>query len=280
MIIAYRGSSYHGWQHQEVPPNWKGDRPPAGQGLPTIQETLNRTMREVIGEPITVVGSSRTDAGVHAKGQVAHFDTDRLTFPPDGMRRAINYQLPDDILVRSIEPAPRVFDAIRATVAKRYQYFIWNAEDRAVFFPELAWHRRQKLDVAAMREAAAHFVGTHDFASFCRPGHGRETTERNVTACDISYRAPRLVISVEGRGFLWHMVRIMVGTLVDVAIGTYRPDDIPRMLDARQRKAAGQTAPPQGLYLQWVKCRDVSGNDDARNPIDESMTNDESGNDE
>jgi tRNA pseudouridine38-40 synthase len=257
LTLAYRGTRYHGWQHQVTPPTWKGEAPPEGQGIPTIQETLRRAIERVLNHPITLVGSSRTDAGVHAKGQVAHFDTDRTQIPLDGLRRGINHFLPADVLVRSITPVPPEFDAIKSTLSKRYQYFIWNHEDRPLFFPDLAWHRWQKLNIPAMQQAATHFVGTHDFASFARPGHGREHTVRTVLACDLHLRPPRLIVGVEGTGFLWHMVRILVGTLVEVGLGKYPPDKIRDMIEAKDRKSSGSTAPAHGLYLQWIKSNDV-----------------------
>jgi tRNA pseudouridine38-40 synthase len=233
--------------------NWVGEPPPAGQGIPTIQEELTRALVSVVQHPVTVTGSSRTDAGVHAKGQVVHFDTHQVQIPREGLRRAVNARLPSDILIRQIRAVPQTFDAVRSTTTKRYQYFIWNHGDRPVFFADLAWHRWQRLDVDAMRAAAAHLVGQHDFASFARPGHGREHTIRTVLACDVRYRPPKLVFGVEGTGFLWNMVRIIVGTLVEVGLGRYTPEDIPRMLAAGDRRAAGSTAPPHGLYLQWIR---------------------------
>src|SRR5205085_1889872 len=140
LTIAYRGTRFHGWQAQPALESYKGPAPVEGEGIPTIQETLARTIASVIGHPVSLVGSSRTDAGVHAKGQIAHFDTDQIQIPQDGLRRGINSQLPPDILVRAIEPVHDYFDAILSTTRKRYQYFIWNAEDRAVFFNDLAWH--------------------------------------------------------------------------------------------------------------------------------------------
>jgi tRNA pseudouridine38-40 synthase len=190
---------------------------------------------------------------VHAKGQVAHFDTDQLQIPPDGLRRAVNARLPDDILASGIETVPETFDAISSTVSKRYQYFIWNAPDRPVFFPDLAWHRWQELNVEEMSAAAQRLVGQHDFASFAKPGHGRENTIRHVLSCSVSKRGPRLVIGVEGNGFLWNMVRIVVGTLVEVGLGRFSSQDMERILRARDRSAAGGTAPAHGLFLQWVK---------------------------
>jgi tRNA pseudouridine38-40 synthase len=256
LVVAYRGTAYHGWQWQPAQHTYsKGPMPPEGHGIPTIEDKLAKAIRSVVAHPVTVVGSSRTDAKVHAKGQVVHFDTERVQIPPENIRRATNHALPDDILVRSIQPVPDTFSAIVSTVSKRYQYLIWNAPDRPVFTPDLAWHRWQKLDVDAMSAAAAHLVGTHDFVSFCKPGHGRTTTVRTVLGCDVSRRGPRLVVGVEGTGFLWNMVRIIVGTLVEVGLGKHRPAAITDMIAAKDRRAAGGTAPAHGLYLQWVKSR-------------------------
>ncbi|MGE5609421.1 MAG: tRNA pseudouridine(38-40) synthase TruA [Bacillota bacterium] len=258
LILAYRGTHYHGWQKQPWIETYKCPRPEnESAGLPTIQETLAHAIGSVVNHPVTVVGSSRTDAAVHAKGQVAHFDTDQIQIPPDGLRRAVNARLPDDILIHSIEAVPDTFDAISSTLCKRYQYFIWNTEERPNFFPDLVWHRWQKLDRAAMRDAAKHFIGTHDFASFAKPGHGRLNTIRTIHACDVTWRNGKIVIAVEGSGFLWNMVRIMVGTLVEVGLGRHSPDAISQMLAAKDRQAAGSTAPPHGLYLQWIKTTDT-----------------------
>jgi tRNA pseudouridine38-40 synthase len=253
LLLAYRGTHYHGWQQQALLPTYKGPRPPAGSGIPTVQETLAKAFGKVLGHPVSVVGASRTDAGVHAKGQVAHFDTDQIQIAPENLRRAVNHKLPSDIVIREIEPTSDSFDAIAAAVSKRYQYFIWNALNRDPFAFDLAWHRWQPLDIPAMKAAAVHFVGEHDFASFTRPTHGRQHSIRCVADCSIAARGPRVVVGVEGSGFLWNMVRIMVGTLVEVGLGRYMPEDIPRMLAARDRRVGGSTAPPEGLYLQWVK---------------------------
>ena len=255
LTIAYRGTRYHGWQSQPAIETWKGETPPEGEGIPTIQGELVKAIARVVRHPVQLVGSSRTDAGVHAKGQIAHFDTDQVQIPLRGLRRGINSLLPADILVRDVEAVHDSFDAIQSTTRKRYQYSIWNAEDRPVFFNDLAWHRWQHLDIGAMSSAAGHLVGEHDFASFARPGHGRDHTVRTVYACDVTHRPPRLVIGVEGSGFLWNMVRIIVGTLVQVGIGRIKADEIPGMLAACDRAAGGPTAPPHGLYLQWIRTK-------------------------
>ena len=253
MVLAYRGTHYHGWQKQPVLPNYKGIKPRPGEGIPTIQAILSKAVVSVVRHPITLHASSRTDAGVHAKGQLIHFDSNQTQIPPEGMRRAINAELPDDILVRSIEEVPSSFDAIRSTTRKRYQYLIWNGYDRDPFLCDLAWHRWQTLDIPAMVQAATYLVGKHDFASFAKPKHGRSSTVRTIYDLKIAYREPRIVIGVEGNGFLWQMVRIIVGTLMGVALGVHRPEEVPEMLEARDRRAAGLTAPPQGLYLQWIR---------------------------
>ena len=256
LTLAYRGTRYHGWQKQPALDTYRGAPPEQGQGIPTIQETLARAIESVVRHPVNLVGSSRTDAGVHAKGQLAHFDTDQLQIPADGMLRAVNHALPEDILVREIVPVPETFDAISSTTSKRYQYFIWHDEDRTPFFGELAWHRWQPLDVEAIQQAATYLAGTHDFASFARPGHGRDTTIRTVLAASVAYRKPKLVFAFEGTGFLWNMVRIMAGTLLEVGIGKLSAAAIPQIIAAKNRKSAGGTAPAHGLYLQWIKFKD------------------------
>jgi tRNA pseudouridine38-40 synthase len=218
-----------------------------------VQETLRRVLAGVLGHPVELVGASRTDAGVHAKGQVAQFDTHMTQIPLDGLRRAVNARLPDDILIRKLEPVDAGFDAIRQPIAKRYQYAIWRGLDRPLFASDLFWHRWQELDISAMAQAAGHFVGTHDFTSFARPGHGRASTVRTILSCDVSQRGPRVVVGVEGTGFLWNMVRIIVGTIVQVGRGRLQADAVPAMLAACDRRAGGPTAPPQGLYLQWIR---------------------------
>lgn len=253
LTIAYRGTAYHGWQFQHPSPTYKTPLPDGETGIPTIQRELTRALQSVVRHPVNVVGSSRTDTGVHAKGQVVHFDTDRGQIPLEGLRRAANHALPSDILIRRIEPVDESFSAIRSTVAKRYQYLIHNAPDRDPFAADLMWHRWQAMDLDAMAATAQCFVGTHDFASFTKPGHGRATTIRTVLDCSVRRRAHRIVIGISGTGFLWNMVRIIVGTLVEVGLGRYGPQQVISMLSARDRQAAGPTAPAHGLYLQWIR---------------------------
>src|SRR5258708_3936637 len=244
LTIAYRGTRYHGWQSQPAMDTYTGTPPPEGHGIPTLQETISRAIASVVRHPINLIGSSRTDAGVHAKGQVAHFDTDHVQIPKDNIRKAVNHQLPGDIIIRHIEKVPDTFDAVHSTVRKRYQYAIWNAFDRPVFFNDLVWHRWQKLDIDATQAAAALFVGEHDAALFARPGHGRENTVRTIYGCEVSVRPPRIVVGVEGSGFLWNMIRIMVGTRVQVGLGAYKPEHLTARLAAKAPASSGPTAPP------------------------------------
>jgi len=269
LTIAYRGTNYHGWQRQSAPDTDLPDTAPdstlpispssplpiSPTPLPTIQESVARALASVVGHPLNLVGSSRTDAGVHAKGQVAHFDTDQTQIPPDNLRRAANHRLPDDILIRSLEPAPADFDAIRWTVKKRYQYVIWNQPNRNPFSADLSWHRWQELDLSAISAAAGLLEGEHDFTSFARVGHGRSSAVRTLHSCRLSHRGPLLIIGLESSGFLWHMCRIIVGTLLEIGLGRRPATDIPAMLAARDRQSAGLTAPPHGLYLQWIQFR-------------------------
>jgi len=256
LVIAYRGTAYHGWQTQSTPPSWKGAVAAAGAGIPTVQQTVQRALASIVCHPVALAGSSRTDAGVHARGQVAHFDTTALQIPSENLRMAVNARLPTDILIRSIEPISHAFDAVFSTLRKRYEYIIWNELDRPVFNADLAWHRWQTLDVDAMRCAAEALAGTHDFASFAKPGHRREHTVRSVTTIDVRRDAGQIIVAIEGTGFLWQMVRIIVGTLVEVGMGRTHADEIPPMLQAKDRRAAGPTAPAHGLYLHEIWSRD------------------------
>lgn len=251
LVVAYRGTHFHGWQYQTASNTWKEDLPPGGV-LRTVQGVLQEKFGEVVGHPVDVIGSSRTDAGVHAKGQVCHVDTTSVQIPVEGLRRAVNARLPGDVVIRTMEAVGPEFDAISDAVHKRYQYVVWNRPERNVFKEDLAFHRWQKLDVGNMAEAGKLLVGTHDFASFAKPGHGRESTIRTITGLDVSSWGGMVVMGVSGKGFLWNQVRIIAGTLVEVGLGRFSVEDVRGMLEAKDRRSAGSTAPAHGLYLQWI----------------------------
>ncbi len=251
MTIAYDGTAYYGWQRQAISDTWKGPGVINGT-LPTVQGEIEKALREVVQHPVGICGSSRTDGGVHAKAQVAHFDTHMTQIPMEGLRRGINSRLPDDIVIKKIEAVGPEFNAIGCAVRKRYQYAIWNHPDRNPFAHRFTFHRFFSLDVNLMKQGAQRLVGLHDFTSFARPGHLRTTTVRRVLECSVSQRGPLLVIGVTGTGFLWNMVRIIAGTLVETGMGRRTPESLSDALLAKDRNAAGPTAPPEGLYLQWI----------------------------
>ena len=270
LTLAYRGTRYHGWQRQLRAGNASSGEPgdvtvegdagaeggaaeSAAAELPTIQNELRQALIRTLGHDVTVVGSSRTDAGVHALGQVAHFDTIRTQVAPERIMLALNAKLADDIRVDSIEAVPATFDAITSAREKAYRYVIHNASLKDVFGADLALHIPRPLDLAAMRAAAACLAGEHDFASFAKPGHGRETTIRTITAAGVRREGDDVLIEFTGGGFLWHQVRIMAGTLIQVGLGGRDPGTIPECLRARDRQKSGPTAPAHGLYLLWVR---------------------------
>ena len=245
LTVAYRGTAYHGWQRQI---------PPGGEELATVQNALRLALQRVVGHPVVVTGASRTDAGVHAAGQAATFDTIRGQIPPERLMLAVNAKLPADVAVAGIERVPGDFDVIGDTVEKAYRYSIHNGPRKDVFAADLALHlTHPRLDVEAMDEAARHVVGTRDFASLCKPGHGRESTVRTITRCGVTRDGDRVAIEVAGDGFLWNQVRILAGTLTKIGTGHLSPGDVPALLAAKDRQAAGPTAPAHGLCLLWVR---------------------------
>jgi tRNA pseudouridine38-40 synthase len=175
------------------------------------------------------------------------------------LRRAINSRLPHDILIRTMEEVPLEFD-VRTAVKKRYRYLIWAAKDRPVFYRHYVYHFYRDLDLLRMKQACQHFVGTHDFEAFKGQSDERENTVRTIFSCDIRRTrsnsrdgAPLVIFSVEGSGFLYHMVRTMVGTLLQVGTGHWEPSRIPEIIASNDRKQAGPCAPAVGLHLQWIR---------------------------
>lgn len=248
LTIAYDGTDFHGWQRQE---------PPGGAPLRTVQGTIERTLGYVLGQPIQVLGASRTDAGVHALGQVAAF-TAETSIPVEKMPLAITSRLPEDVQVRCAEIVEDDFDPIKACTSKGYRYSILHTGPPR-HWPDLFLRRtttfhRDALDAAAMDEAARLLEGEHDFASFAHARHGRESTVRCIHSCRVQETGPfSLHLDISGNGFLYNMVRIIAGTLVEVGRGRIRPEDVVRIRDQRDRSAAGPTLPPHGLCLMWVR---------------------------
>lgn len=241
LTLAYDGTAYHGWQVQLE--------------QRTIQGTIEQAILKLTGQPVRVTASGRTDAGVHALGQVASFSAEcRLTLSE--LQTALGALLPDDIAVLAVEEVPAGFHPIRDAQWKCYRYVIHNGPIRDVFSRRYAWHIVQPLDVPAMQRAATALVGTHDFSSFETAGAPRETSVRTVSRLEVSrneINPQQITIEIEADGFLYNMVRAIVGTLVEVGRGA-EPEFWPaEVLAARDRSAGGPTAPPQGLFLVWVE---------------------------
>ncbi len=237
LTIAYDGTNYCGWQIQ---PN----------GI-TIEEVLNNTLSKMTGEHIQVIGASRTDSGVHALGNVAVFDTE-TTIPAEKIAIALNQRLPDDIVIMRSEEVPLDFHPRYCDCSKTYEYHIINTripiptERLTNYFVSYA------LDIEKMRRAASYLVGEHDFVSFCNVRTDVENTVRTITALDILKNGDEITIRITGNGFLYNMVRIIVGTLIRVGRGFYEPEKVKEILEAKDRKAAGVTAPAHGLMLMQI----------------------------
>ena len=239
--LAYEGTRYSGWQIQP--------------GRSTVQGAVTEAIRRVTGETVAVKGSSRTDAGVHAFDQVAAFAT-ASRLEPEAWRRAINAHLPADVTVTAADLAPPGFDPVSAAVRKRYRYRIHDAAWRPVLQRHLVWRFKSRLDVAAMQEAAETLVGEHDFTSFETVPSQRLSKVRTIHSLSVFRHSghddaadAEVWVEVEGNGFLYNMVRIIVGSLMMVGSGRRRPEWLREVLAARSRPVAGPTAPPEGLVL-------------------------------
>jgi tRNA pseudouridine38-40 synthase len=200
------------------------------------------------------VGASRTDAGVHARGQVAHLDYDGPV-PPENMKRALNHRLATDVAIRAITQVSDRFHATRGAIGKLYRYRLLNQPDRPADLVRLrqAWHVWHSLDYDRMQAAAAFMVGTHDFAGFATQGSPRETTVRTVWAVTVRPAGDEVQIGVTGDGFLYNQVRNMVGTLIEIGRGRWEPRQVLKILDTADRRHAGPTAPARGLCLEKIR---------------------------
>jgi tRNA pseudouridine38-40 synthase len=259
LTISYDGINYSGWQIQP--------------GRKTIQGIITDAIRNLVGCEVQVFGASRTDAGVSALGQVALVQIDS-PIPTENLARAITHRLPPDIAVTEAIEVPQGFDVINAVKSKLYRYTIFTGTVRPVLQIRHCWHLPapleipqkepkpkkgrfltgpQKLDLPAMAEAAKMLIGKKDFKSFASAADQRETSVRTIFRCDVTSDGNWVYVDAEGDGFLYNMVRNIVGTLVEVGVGRMNPGKIPQILEAKDRTAAGPIAPAQGLCLMWIK---------------------------
>lgn len=234
LIIAYDGTHYHGFAKQ---PN-----------AITIQELLEKAIGSILGQSIKVIGAGRTDTGVHAKAQCCIFDAD-TNIPVERLTGAINSKLPKDIIVQKVEKTTADFHPRYAAKRKTYRYQILNSEVQDPFLYRYTYFYPYKLDIERMREGGNHIIGEHDFACFCSTGSGVHSTTREVYSLNITTQDNLITIDICGNGFLYNMVRIIVGTLIDVGIGKKAPEMVQEIIESQNRKLAGYTAPPQGLMM-------------------------------
>ncbi len=236
-MTAYRGTNYHGFQIQN--------------NAVTVQEVLQKGVSVVLNEKVSIIGCSRTDTGVHANQFCFNVHTNSQ-INTRGFIRGVNGHLPDDISILSCEEVPENFHARFDCKGKEYIYKIHCSESKNPFASDLMLHYRRKLDLDAIRKASSYFVGTHDFSSFCADCTNVSTTIRTIYSLEIENYGDTVIVLVKGDGFLYNMIRIIVGTLIDVSEGRFLPDDIPEIITAKNRLRAGRTAMAHGLYLNRV----------------------------
>ena len=238
LTIEYDGKEYNGWQKQPKKLN--------------IQGEIERAIQNITGEQVELIGSGRTDAGVHAFGQVANFKIDS-DFLIEKMAIAINSQLKKSIRIKKTEEVSPEFHSRYNCHSKTYQYVIDNSEQGSAIYRCLSYHVPQELDVEKMQKAVTYFVGEHDFSSFKSSGTSSKSSVRIIYDANVEKDGERVKISLTGNGFLYNMVRIISGTLVEVGLNNIEPEDIPKIIEAKNRQMAGKTLPPQGLFLMKVE---------------------------
>jgi tRNA pseudouridine38-40 synthase len=235
--IAYDGTAYHGWQIQE--------------GQTTVEGVLTAAVREATGKQPEIIGASRTDAGVHALGNIAVFDTDS-PIPPDKFYMVLNRLLPDDISVVSSDEVASDWHPRKQECRKTYEYRIYMAPVRIPVKRLYAHYTYNELDTEAMNRAAGNFTGEHDFTAFCAAGSQAVTFTRTIYDCSVRREGMEAVISVTGSGFLYNMVRIIAGTLLYVGQGKIEPAEVKNIISGGERSMAGKTLPAKGLTLEEV----------------------------
>lgn len=237
LIVEYDGTNYAGWQRQK--------------GVMTVQEMLENAITAATGKPSSIAGAGRTDAGVHALGQCAHFDTD-CTIPPEKLSYALNLVLPEDIRIRESMKVSDDFHSIRDAKRKHYRYTVYNAQHACAVNRRTCTHIRPKLDECAMHVAAQYLKGRHDFLSFVSSGTVVKDTVRKIYAADVTRIQDYVYFDFVGNGFLYNMVRIMVGSLLEVGKKRKPPEWIKQVLEGKLRELAGATAPAKGLMMMSV----------------------------
>jgi tRNA pseudouridine38-40 synthase len=238
LILEYDGSQYHGWQRQ--------------QGVLTIQEVLESSLEIMLGAPVGARSSGRTDAGVHAREQVVNFYA-RTALKPEEIQRGLNSLMPPDIVALHAEEVPDSFHARFSAVSKEYEYRVLNRLIPSALERGFAWHIRRPLEASSIRECLAALLGEHDFAAFMASGSSVKNTTRTMLRAELELKDEcRWAFTFEATGFLRHMVRNLVGTLVEVGKGRRTPENFAQVLAGRDRRLAGMTAPAHGLYLNKV----------------------------
>ena len=237
LTIEYDGTNFNGWQIQ------KDKR--------TVQEEIQIALSKILKEDVTVTGSGRTDAGVHALGQVANFKTDK-TIKPQELLFGINTMLPVDIVVTNVEEVENEFNARNSAKSKHYRYVINNGKFPSALNAYREYHFKYFLDTEAMQMAADDLVGEHDFKAFCAAGSTVKDTNRTIYLIKVNRLGDRVIIDIVGNGFLYNMVRIIAGTLLEVGIGKIKPEEISGIIESKERTKAGKTLPAHGLCLMEV----------------------------
>mgnify|MGYP002569949262 CR=1 FL=1 len=237
MLVEYEGTAYAGWQRQK--------------NAVTVQQKLEEALLSLGKGPIAVCGAGRTDSGVHARGQCAHFDIES-TIPAHKFSFILNAKLPRDIRVKKSWQAPEGFHCRFSAKGKRYVYFIDNEPHASALWGRFSMHVPEKLDIDSMRLAAEQIKGTHDFAAFCAAGSSVKTTVRTIFRLDVEKHEEQIKITVEGNGFLYNMVRIIAGTLIEVGKGKKTPAQVADIIAGAKRKEAGMTAEAKGLIMDEV----------------------------
>lgn len=239
MVVAYNGVAYHGWQRQAPP-------------FVSVQQLVEEVAGRIVAHRVIVAGAGRTDAGVHAQGQVANFYTTNFSVPLEGFRRAMNSRLPHDIAVVSVQEVPNGFNSSRSAIGKTYRYRILVAPQRDVQRHHLVYHYWRPLEADLMRQGALRLLGKHDFRGLATSSEKRASTVRTIFRCDVSEHDDEIHVTVQGDGFLYNMVRNIVGTLIDIGRQRFTPEQIDRIIATGDRALCGPTVPPQGLSLMCV----------------------------